>query len=422
MEHQVVIIGGGFAGLYAARALRRAPVDVTLVDRQNHHLFQPLLYQVATGALSPANIAAPLRGIMRRQKNVEVVLGEVVDFDLKQRRVLLADESLAYSSLVVAAGAANGYFGNDHWEALAPGLKSLDDATAIRGKLLSAFERAERTADPAERSCLLSFVVIGAGPTGVELVGAIAELARHTLRHDFRHIDPSEARIMLVDTAPRVLTNYPESLSQEAERYLEKLGVAVMTNSKVAEIEPRRVQLETTAGPQAIQADTVLWSAGIRAAPLAAALARALDVETPGAGRIPVGPSLTVAGHDDVFVIGDMADFRDQDDNPLPSIAPVAIQQGKYIAQAIRDRLAGRAAKPFRYRDMGSLATIGRSAAVARFGTWKFAGFFAWVLWLFIHLMQLVQFQNRVLVLTQWAWNYVTHSRAARLITGRGKQ
>ena len=417
--HRVLIVGGGFAGLHAVRRLRRAPVAVTLIDRQNHHLFQPLLYQVATGALSPANIASPLRAIFRRQKNVEVLLGEIVDFDLDHHRVVLDDGQLEYDTLIVAAGAANSYFGHDDWESPAPGLKTLDDATAIRGQLLSSYEKAEREHDRSQRSRLLTFAVIGAGPTGVELAGAMGELARHTLRHDFRNIDPAEARILLIDAAPRVLMAYPERLSAKAEHFLERLGVTVVTKTKVTAIRPGQLNLEVDGRYEQIEAETILWSAGIRAAPIAESLARALNVETPRAGRIPVDPYLRAAGRTEVFVVGDMADCSGPDGEPLPSIAPVAIQQGRYVADSIRKRLAGKSVAEFQYRDRGSLATIGRSAAVAKFGTWGFAGLFAWIIWLFVHLMQLVQFQNRVLVFTQWAWNYLTHSRAARLITGR---
>jgi len=417
-RHRVVIIGGGFGGLHAALALKRAPVQVTLIDRRNFHLFQPLLYQVATGGLSPANIAAPLRAVLRKQRNCDVVLDEVVGFDAANRRVKLRNGELDYDTLIVAAGSRSSYFGRDDWERLAPGLKSVEDATGIRRRILLAFETADRERDPARRREWLTFVLIGGGPTGVELAGALAEISRHSLKHDFRHIDPGEANIVIVEAEPRILGTFPEELSAKATNALRKIGVTVRTQTRVTDIGADRVVLDTPDGTETLPARTVLWAAGVRASELSPLLAKASGCETDRGGRIIVEPDLSVPGHPEVFVIGDMACYKHGGDRPLPGVAPVAIQEGKYVATLIRRRLAGKAAKPFRYRDYGNLATIGRSAAVAQFGRLQVSGFIAWVLWLFIHLMKLVQFQNRVLVFVQWAWSYFTFNRAARLITG----
>jgi NADH:ubiquinone reductase (H+-translocating) len=415
--HRVVIVGGGFGGINAAIALRRAPVAITLIDRQNYHLFQPLLYQVATGGLSPANIASPLRSILRRQQNACVRQEEVVGFDLATRQVNLARSYLSYDTLVVAAGARHSYFGHQDWEKFAPGLKTLDDATEIRARLLSAFERAEWETDLEIRRNLLTFVIVGAGPTGVELAGALAELARHTLRRDFRNIDPGHARILLVDVAPRVLTAYPEDLSQQAAQSLSRLGVTIRTGASVEEIGPEGLTIKTGGETERIVSENILWAAGVQAASLAEKLAKASGAATDRVGRIKVTPYLQLPGYDDVYVIGDMAHTAGVDDKPLPGVAPVAIQQGKYVARSIVRKLHAKPIDPFKYRDYGSLATIGRKAAVAQMGRFKFSGYFAWLLWLFIHLMQLVQFENRVLVFFQWMWSYVTRGRSARLIT-----
>lgn len=417
-DPHVVIVGGGFAGLHAARGLRRAPVRVTLIDRRNHHLFQPLLYQVATGSLSPANIAAPLRSIVARQKNCEVVLGEVVDFDPEARRVILKDAELVYDVLIVAAGARHSYFGHDEWEPLAPGLKSIEDATTIRRRILSAFEQAEREDDPDLRRRWMTFVVVGAGPTGVELAGSLSELARHTLKHEFRHIDPDEAQIILLDAADSVLSAFPEELSKKAAKSLEKLHVTVRTGALVTAITPDRVTFKHGEDVETIATGTVLWAAGVQASPLGRKLAEATDATTDRAGRIVVEPDMTIAGRPELLVLGDLSNFSHQGDKPLPGLGAVASQQGKYAARLIRDRIKGRETKPFHYRDRGTMATIGRSAAVAHLGRFKFGGFFAWLLWLFVHLMLLVKFENRVLVFVQWAWNYLTFNRSARLITG----
>lgn len=418
-RHRVVIVGGGFGGLHAAQKLRRAPVEVTLVDRANYHLFQPLLYQVATGGLSPANIAAPLRWVLRRQKNTTVLQAEVTGFDLEGHRVLLDEgDSLPFDSLIVAAGATHSYFGHDEWASLAPGLKTVEDATRIRADVLSAFERAERTDDPAARSRLLTFVVVGGGPTGVELAGALSELSRHALKNDFRRIESEEARILLIDAGTRVLSGFDESLSQKAMRSLARLGVTVRTETLVTGVTPTEVTVKHGDQDETIAAETVLWAAGVHAAPLAKALAEASGVETDRAGRLAVTPSLHLPSRPDVFAIGDMASCAGDDGSPLPGVAPVAIQQGQHVARTIAGRLKGESDRPFKYRDYGSMATIGRSAAVASLGNLRFSGYPAWLIWLFVHLMQLVSFQNRLLVLMQWAWNYVTRGRSARLITG----
>ena len=417
---RVVIVGGGFGGLYTARRLRRLAVDVTVLDRRNFHLFQPLLYQVATGALSPANIAAPLRAILKRSRNTRVLLEEVTGFDVARRRVLTAGGAFGYDFLIVAAGARHHYFGHDDWESAAPGLKTLEDAVEMRRRILLAFERAETAADPAERRALLTFVVVGAGPTGVELAGAVGEIARHTLRREFRAIDPSEARILLVEGGPRVLPTYPPELSAKAGKALAALGVDVSVETTVTDVREAAVTLSRAGASETITARTILWAAGVAASPLAAALASATGGKTDRAGRIAVNPDLTLPSHPEIFVLGDMATLADDAGRPLPGVAPVAMQQGRYVARVLAARLAGRPAPaPFRYRDKGGLATIGRGRAVADFGFLRLAGYPAWLAWLFIHLMYLVQFGNRVLTLVQWAWNYVTWNRSARLITGR---
>lgn len=416
MTHRVVIIGGGFAGLNCARALRRADVQVTLIDRRNHHLFQPLLYQVATGGLSPANISTPLRALFARQRNVDIMLGEVTDIDVQGRRVLMTDGEIAYDTLVVATGSHHHYFGNEQWAAIAPGLKTNDDATEIRRKILLAFERADREPDADARRAWLTFVLVGGGPTGVELSGAIAEIAHKTLRGNFRHIDPAEARILLIEAAEHVLANYPEDLSKKAKQALEGLGVDVRAKTMVIDVQPRQVTLEHDGAQETIAARTILWTAGVKASPLGAAIAKRAGIETDKAGRIPVTGDCNVAGYPELFVLGDLAEFKGLDGKPLPGVAQVAIQQGKYVAKRIRRRLRGRDTPPFRYRDRGNMATIGRNQAVADIGRWHFGGFFAWLLWLFVHLMYIASFQNRLLILIQWAWNYVTRNRSARLI------
>ncbi|MDH3255273.1 MAG: NAD(P)/FAD-dependent oxidoreductase [Acidobacteriota bacterium] len=416
---RVVIAGGGFAGLAAARALARAAVDVTLLDRRNYHLFQPLLYQVATGGLSPADISAPLRAVLRRQHNVRVLLATVVDIDPQKRQVILEDGRMPYDVLVLATGVGHHYFAHPEWERRAPGLKTIEDATEIRGRILRAFENAERAADGTERQALLTFVVIGAGPTGVELAGAVGELARFTLRRDFRAVDPRAARIVLIEGADRVLPSYRSELSEAARSSLARLGVEVSTDTRVEAIDERRVTLRTPAGVSEIEAATVLWAAGVKGSRLGAVLARRTGAELDGHGRVKVANDCSLPGHEEIFVVGDLAYFATADDEGLPGIAPVAMQQGRFVGKLIRDRLAGRRTRGFRYRNRGSLAVIGRAAAVADLGALRFTGYAAWILWLFIHIMYLVGFANRVLVLIQWAHGYLTRGRGARLITGR---
>jgi NADH dehydrogenase len=414
----VVIIGGGFGGLNAAQTLGKAPVRVTLIDRRNFHLFQPLLYQVAMGALSPANIASPLRALLKRQRNTEVLLDEVTGIDLPGRRVLLGSGEIAYDELIVAAGARHHYFGHDAWEELAPGLKTIEDALTIRSRVLSAFEFAEREPDAQKCQSWLTFVVVGGGPTGVELAGAIGELSRHTLRNEFRHIDPTTARILLLEGMERVLPPYPPKLSAKAAQALTRLGVTVRPNTVVTNIEPETVTIRSGDRTEHIDARTVLWAAGVQASPLGRILGEATGAAVDRAGRVDVQPDLTLPGHPEIFVIGDLAQFRDQTGKPLPGVAPVAIQQGHYAAELIQERLHGRTLPPFRYRDHGNMATIGRAAAVADLHGIRLSGLLAWLAWLFIHLLYLVEFQNRLLVLLQWAWNYFTRNRSARLITG----
>ncbi len=417
-RYRVVIIGGGFGGLYAAQSLKRAPVQVTLLDRRNFHLFQPLLYQVATGGLSPANIAAPLRGVLSKQKNVQVLLAEATDIDVTNRRVALSDGEVSYDTLIVAAGARHHYFGNDQWEKLAPGLKTIEDATAIRRGILLAFEAAERESSPEKLRAWLTFVIVGAGPTGVELAGALGEIANDTLRHDFRTINPAEARILLLEAADRVLPPYPPDLSASAQASLARLGVTVRTGVAVTGIEPDAVTIRAGHQTESIPARTVLWAAGVQASPLSRILAQATGAAVDGAGRVIVEPDLSLPGHPEIFVIGDMCNFSHQTGRALPGVAPVAMQQGRYVANLIQRRLHGGSIPPFRYQDKGNMATIGRAAAVVDLHWLRFSGHLAWLAWLFIHLINIVEFENRLLVMLQWAWNYFTRNRAARLITG----
>jgi len=407
---RVVVIGGGFGGLTLAKALRRAPVDVTLVDRRNHHVFQPLLYQVATAGLSPADIASPIRWILRRQRNAQVLLAEARGIDVAERRVHLDIGELHYDVLVVASGATHAYFGRDEWKERAPGLKTLDDALAMRRRVLLAFERAERTTDRGAQSRQLTFVVVGGGPTGVELAGALAEIARHALSHEFKAIDPGSARIVLCEGGPRLLPTFPEPLGQYAERALRELGVEVRTGTVVTGIDEDGVTL----GDVRIDAETVLWAAGVAASPLG----RAMQVPVDRVGRVLVEPDLTLPGHAEVYVIGDLAAFTHQGGQPLPGVAQVAIQQAVVAAANIERSLRGEPRQPFRYRDPGNMATIGRAQAVADFGRFQARGWSAWVLWLLIHVIYLTGFRNRLLVLVQWAFAYVTYQRSIRLITG----
>jgi NADH dehydrogenase len=414
----VVILGGGFGGLHAAKGLRKAPVEVTLVDRRNFHLFQPLLYQVATGGLSPGDITSPLRRVLRGCRNTRVLLAEATDIDARGRRVVLTTGELAYDFLVVATGARHHYFGNERWEAHAPGLKTIEDATEIRSRILFAFEAAERETDPEARRGWLTFVIVGAGPTGVELAGTLGEIANDTLQGDFRSIRPEEARILLLEGADRVLPSFPPELSAKAESALLRHGVRSLAGARVSGIDADGVTLVRRGQEERIAARTVLWAAGVRASFLGRVLAERAGAPVDPVGRILVEPDLTVPGHPEILVIGDLALYRHQGGKPLPGVAPVAIQQGRYAGRLIRGRLRGETLPPFRYFDKGTLATIGRHHAVADFGRLRFAGFLAWLTWLFVHLMYLVGFQNRLLVFIQWAFQYFTFNRGARLITG----
>jgi NADH dehydrogenase len=406
----VVILGGGFAGLYAARRLKRAPVRVTVVDRRNHHLFQPMLYQVATAALNSDDIAAPIRSVLRRQSNTEVLLAEVAAVNTSERQVHLTDGSaLKYDYLLVATGAHHSYFGHDDWAQLAPGLKSLEDAVEIRQRVLLAFERAERERDPVRRQAYLTFVVVGGGATGVEMAGAVAELRRYALRRDFRHIDPGEATVVLLEGGTRLLPTYPPSLGDKAKQDLRRLGVEVRTETMVTDIRPGAV----SAAGWTIPAQTVIWAAGNMASPVVRSLETPLD----RVGRAIVEPDCTIPGHPEVFVLGDAALFNHQEGGPLPGICPVAIQMGEYAADTIACDLAGEPRRAFHYWDKGQLAVIGRGRAVADIWKLHFGGFLAWLTWTFVHIFFLIGFRNRVLVMIQWAWSYFTYGRGARLIT-----
>jgi len=406
---RVVIVGAGFGGLQAARALRKAPVQVTVIDRNNHHLFQPLLYQVATAVLSPADICAPIRGVLSKQKNVEVLLGEVTEVDVKAQRVLMYDQSVPYDYLILATGARDSYFGHNDWAEFAPGLKSVVQATAIRRKILLAFEMAEREKDPEKRQALLTFALVGAGPTGVEMAGAIGGLAHKTLVSDFRHIDPKQARIVLVEALPRILIAFDEQLAHKAHKALNRLGVEVRTSSPVEAIDSEGVVI---AGER-LAAKTVIWTAGVAASPAG----QWLGAETDRAGRVKVLSDLTVPGHPNMFVIGDTASCT-QDGKPLPGVAQVALQQGRYAASVIADRVAGKAhTQAFHYVDKGNLATIGRFYGIAAIGKLRFAGLLGWFVWLVVHLMFLIGYRNRLVVMFQWAVYYTTFQRGARLIT-----
>jgi NADH:quinone reductase (non-electrogenic) len=405
----VVIVGGGFAGLNAARALAGAPVRVTLLDQRNHHLFQPLLYQVATAALNAADIASPLRSILRHAKNVTVLLGRVERVDLERRRLILTDGDIGYDALILAVGAGHSYFGHDEWEALAPGLKTVEDALEIRRRVLLAYEMAEREQDQTARAALLTFIVIGGGATGVELAGALGEISRQTIARDFRFIDPTRARILLLEGGSRILSTYPENLSRRATMALERIGVEVRTEAHVTSVSPDGVWL----GAEHIPARTVLWAAGVTAP----AVTRTLGVPVDRAGRIIVEPDLSIPGHPEAFAVGDVSSFSHQTGTPLPGVAPVALQQGRAVAANMLRRLRGEPTRPFRYRDKGSMATIGRAAAVAVVGRFELDGIIAWLAWLLVHITYLIGFRNRLMVLLEWAWAYLTWSRGARLIT-----
>jgi NADH dehydrogenase len=412
---RVVIVGGGFGGLQAAKALADAPVQVTLVDRRNHHLFQPLLYQVATAALSPADIAQPIRSVLRGQSNVEVILAGVDAIDVAAKEVVLEEDAgrLPYDYLILAAGANHAYFGHDEWAPNAPGLKTLEDAIDIRRRILTSFEEAEREPDPARRKALMTFIVVGGGPTGVEMAGAIAEIARFSLARDFRHIDTRDAKVILIEAGTQLLATFPERLSRHALRDLERLGVEVRFGKPVTAIAPNAV----TVGDAIIPANTIVWAAGVQASPLA----RSLGVELDRAGRVPINPDLSVPGHPDIFVIGDMASLKDARGRPLPGVAQVAMQQGAWAAANILRAIEGKPARAFRYRDLGNMATIGRNSAVADIRGLRLTGFVAWLAWAVVHILNLIGFRNRVLVGLQWLWSYLTLQRGARLITGEAQ-
>ena len=424
---QVVVIGGGFAGMACVRALRKADVEIKLIDRRNFHLFQPLLYQVASGGLSPANIAAPLRSIFRRQKNVQVLLGSVTEFNVVDRSVVLEDGTcVPFDFLVVATGSTHHYFGKDaEWEPLAPGLKTIEDATEIRRRVLTAFEQAERTEDLANRAALLTFVVVGGGPTGVEMAGSICELAHQSMKHDFRTIDPSTARVILIENSKLILDRYHFSLSEAASRDLKLLGAEIWNETRLLEIHSDHVIVSQGGTSKRLDTRTVIWAAGVKASPLGKRLAEAMKApdKIDRGGRMAVDSQCAVVGHPNIFVIGDMAAFSIPDGKTLPGVAPVAVQQGDFVGSLISKSVRGsRPTKPFKYWDKGNMATIGRSHAIVEAGRIRLSGRIAWLAWLFIHIMYLARFENRVLVLFQWFWNYITRNRTARLITGAEEQ
>lgn len=417
-KHKVVIIGGGFGGLYAAKELGSADIKITLIDRRNFHLFQPLLYQLATGGLSPGDIASPLRSVLSKQKNTKVYKSEVIDIDAERKEVVLRYRRIPYDTLIVATGASHHYFGNDNWAQYAPGLKTLEDALEFRKRIFFAFECAEKVTSAYERNIWMTFVVIGGGPTGVELAGALGELANTTLPRDFRNIDTTKTKIILMEAADRILPPYPESLSADAKRSLEKLGVTVQTDSFVTNIDETGVTYKHKEQINKINAKTILWAAGVKASRMGRVLNKRADALLDKAGRVIVEDDLTVKGHTDIFVIGDLANFSDQHGSPLPGVAPVAMQQGRYTARCIMNRLESKTTNPFHYTDKGSLAVIGRNSAVASVSKLKFKGFLAWLIWLFIHIRYLIEYDNKILVLIQWGWNYFTRKRGSRLITG----
>jgi len=417
--HRVLILGGGFAGLVAAQTLKRTDLDITLLDKRNFHLFQPLLYQVATGSLSPAEIAAPIRAVLSHQKNVEVLLGEAVDIDPAAKKVLLADgDAFPYDTLIIATGSQTSYYGNDHWRENAPSLKSIEEATKMRHKLLYAFERAERAETEAEERAWLNFVIVGAGATGLELAGALAEIAHHTLKHDFRRIRPQEARIILMEGGPRVLPPYPEDLSAKAEKLVRNLGVEIMLGAFATNIDAEGVSYRHGETSGTVPARTVFWAGGVTATPFARKVAQRLNAETDRSGRFKVNPDLTLPNHPEIFVLGDLALASDAKGNPLPGVAQVAIQGGRYAGKLIQARLAGRTLPPFKYFNKGDMAVIGRAAAVANIFGIHVSGFIAWFIWLFIHLIYIVEFQSRIIVFIQWGFLYLSFNRSARLITG----
>ena len=417
--HEIVIVGGGFGGLYAAKALANAKVNVTLIDKRNFHLFQPLLYQVATGTLSPSDISAPLRSVFSKSKNTKVLLGEVTDINPKAQRVIFGDESIPYDTLILATGANHSYFGKDNWKEIAPGLKTVEDAIEMRRQIFSAFEAAEKESDPAKRRALLTFVIVGGGPTGVELSGAIAELAYQTLKEDFRNIDTTETKILLLQGGDRILPHIAPELSQVAIESLQKFGVVIHTQTRVTNIENDIVTFKQNGELTEIPSKTILWAAGVQGSALGKILAERTDVECDFSARVIVEPDLTIKDYKNIFVIGDLANFSHQNGKPLPGVAPVAKQQGEYVGKLIKRRLQGRTLPEFKYNDVGSLAMIGQNLAVVDLGFIKLTGFIAWVFWLVIHIYFLIEFDTKLVVVIQWAWNYITRNRRSRLITGK---
>lgn len=414
----VVIVGGGFAGLYAAKELGNAPVKITLIDKRNFHLFQPLLYQVATGSLSPAEICSPLRLIVGRNKNTHVVLDEVVDINPEQNQVIMREGILNYDHLIIGTGVSHHYFGNEHWEKDAPGLKSIENALDIRRKIFLAFEEAEKLSSPQEKKEWLTFAIVGGGPTGVELAGAIAEIAHKTIRKDFQEIDTTKARILLIEGMNRILPPYAEDLSQKAQESLEELGVEVLTSRMVTNIDGNNLTIRHNDQEETIRARTILWAAGVKASGLSEVIAERTGAERDRAGRIVVEPDLSIKYHPNIFIVGDLANFPHQGDKPLPGIAPVAMAEGQYVAKLIQAKVENKTLAPFKYVDKGSLAVIGDNHAVADLGFIKLSGFLAWFVWVFAHVYYLIEFDNKLVVLLQWGWNYFTRGRGARLITG----
>jgi NADH:ubiquinone reductase (H+-translocating) len=417
-RHRVVIVGGGFGGLYAAKSLGRAPVDVTLIDKRNFHLFQPLLYQVATGTLSPADISSPLRGILSRQRNTKVLMDQVIDLDAERRHVITPNRSIPYDTLIVATGVRHHYFGNDSWQDTAPGLKTVEDAINMRRRIFLAFEAAEKEPDPEKRRAFLTFVIVGGGPTGVELAGAIAELAFKTLKNDFRNIDIQQTQVLLLEGLDRVLPPYAPDLSVKAAESLQRLGVKILTQTLVTQVDKHGVTVQRNDQTEMIPSETVLWAAGVKASPVGKVLEERAGAKLDRVGRVIVDPDLSVPAHPNIFVIGDLAHFIYQQEVPLPGVAPVATQEGRYVAKQIKAQLAGKTQPPFRYKEVGSLAIIGQNLAVVDLGFIKFSGPLAWFIWIFAHIYYLIEFDNKLVVLLQWGWNYFTRQRGARLITG----
>ncbi len=416
--HHVVVLGGGFGGLYASKTLSKGKVKVTVIDKRNFHLFQPLLYQVAAGWLSPGDIASPLRVVLNDYQDTYVLKAEVTDIIPKEKKVIFRDGEITYDTLIVATGSYHHYFGHDNWAQTAPGLKTVEDALEMRRKILLSFEAAERETDPEKQKEWMTFLIIGAGPTGVELAGTIGELTRTTLKDDFRNINTEDAKIILVEGLGQVLPTYPADLSEKAEKFLKKLGVTIKTNAMVTDIKDSKATISRNGESETIQSRTILWTAGVKASSLGKALAKNTGAQLDKSGRILVNPDLSVPGQPDVFVIGDLANLSSEGKEPLPGVAPVAMQEGKYVAKLILNRLKGKETKPFKYTEKGNLAVIGTNSAVADLGKFKFAGFFAWLIWVFVHIRYLIEFDSKIIILFRWSWNYFTRKRGVRLITG----